>query len=237
LQLRGYGTQELEKTLHRLQIETSAKIIRMDSDVEEKLRPELLKEPGKKIIIGTEMAFQYLDWSTIDLTVCINLDRMLTTPEFNGEERLWHLIQYLQYSRPDHSTLYVQTQNPEHAFWKTLTDPDLFYRTDLKRRKAFSYPPYSYLVKYMYGAETSAETKKQATEMKNRIAAILTSEGKKASMYDPIELHPHFYRKQYWYGIIVLLEPNTWMEKACEINALLDEKWKVDPSPNSILNS
>lgn len=237
LQLRGYGTQELEKTLQRLQIETNAQIIRMDSDVEEKLRPDLLKQPGKKIIIGTEMAFQYLDWSTIDLTVCINLDRMLTTPEFNGEERLWHLVQYMQYSRPEQSTLYIQTHNPEHAFWKTFSDADLFYRTDLKRRKVFSYPPYSYLIKYMYGAETSVEAKKQATEMKNKMAQILTNEGKKATIYDPLELHPHFYRKQYWYGIIVLVEPNTWMEKTREINALLDENWKVDPRPNSILNS
>ena len=237
LQLRGYGTQELEKAIQRLQIETHAKIIRMDSDVEEKLRPELLKESGKKIIIGTEMAFQYLDWRAIDLTVCINLDHMLTTPEFSAEERLWHLIQYMQYSRPKQSTLYIQTHNPEHSFWKMLNDPDLFYRTDLKRRKILSYPPYSYLIKYMYGAKTSAEAKQQSTEIKNTMAQILTNEGKKASIYDSIELHPHFYRKQYWYGIIVLLEPNTWMEKARELNAVLDENWKVDPRPNSILNS
>lgn len=237
LQLRGYGTQELEKTLHRLQIETSAQIIRMDSDVDEKLRTELLCKPGKKIIIGTEIVFQYLDWSTIDLTVCINLDRMLTTPEFGGEEKLWHLLQYLQYARTDHSRLYIQTHNPEHIFWKTLNDADLFYRTDLKRRKAFSYPPYSYLLKYMYGAKTSIEAKKQSIELKKRISELLTNQGKNATIYDPLELHPHFYRKQYWYGIIVLLEPNTWMTEARKINALLDERWKVDPRPNSILNS
>ncbi len=237
LQLRGYGTQEIESTLQRLQNNNNAKIIRMDSDILEKLRPELLKETGKKIIIGTEMALQYIDWEKIGLVVCINLDRMLTTPEYTGEERLWHLVQNLQYSRPETSKLYIQTHNPEHMFWKMLNDPDLFYRTDLKRRKAFSYPPYSYILKYIYGGQSSAEAQKQAQLMKEKICAILTKIEKTAKIYDPIELQPHFYRKQYWYGIIVLLKPETWMEKASEINALLDEKWKVDPGPNSILNS
>ncbi len=209
----------------------------MDSDVLEKLRPELLKEPGKKIIIGTEMALQYIDWEHIGLVVCINLDRMLTTPEYNGEERLWHLIQNLQYSRPDDSKLYIQTHNPEQVFWKMLNDPDLFYRTDLKRRKAFSYPPYSSILKYIYGGQSPAEAQKQAQLMKEKICDTLTKSEKTAKIYDPLELQPNFYRKQYWYAIIVLLRPESFMERACEINALLDEKWKVDPGPNSILNS
>ncbi len=236
LQLRGYGTEQLEKTLNNLNTNKHIQIIRLDSDVPEKLRPELLHKPGQKIIIGTELSFQYLDWSRIGLLVCVNLDGMLTVPEYNGEERLWHLVQQMQYTRTAASKFYIQTKSPDHAFWKTLSDPDLFYRNDLKRRKAFGYPPYSYLVKYLYGGTSSAEALAKTGTVKAKIAQILTKTDKTARIYDPIELNPHFYRKKYWYGIIVLFEPNNWMEKTIAINQLLDENWKVDPRPNSILS-
>lgn len=235
LQLQGYGTEQIEKVLKNLTKNNGAQVIRMDSDVAEKLRPELLEQPGQKIIIGTEMTFQYLNWKNIELCVCINLDQMIATPEYNGEERLWHFIQKIQYERDANSAFYIQTYNPDHAFWQSLSNPDLFYRNDLKRRKVFGYPPYSYLVKYFYGAETENEARQQAAKTKLLLEKTLTKEPKKASIYDPIALHPHFYRKKYWYGIIVLLEPNTWMEKISEVNAIIDENWKIDPRPNSIL--
>ncbi len=235
LQLRGYGTEQIAKTLEKITGTNKAKIIRMDSDIEEKLRPEILKQAGKKIIIGTDLSFQYLNWKDIELCVCINLDQMLATPEYNGEERLWHFIQKIQYEREASSEFFIQTYNPDHSFWKSLSNPDLFYRNDLKRRKAFGYPPYAYLIKYFYGGNTLDEAKKQAEKIKKQLEETLTKEPKKARIYDPIALHPQFYRKKYWYGIIVLLEPNNWMEEIAKVNKRLDENWKIDPRPNNIL--
>jgi len=236
LMLRGYGTEQIEKTLRQIQTTTSAKIIRLDSDVAEKLRPELLGQAGQKIIIGTELAFQYLDWNALGLCVCINLDSMLSTPEYNAEERLYHLIQKIQYEREADSQFYIQTHTPEHGFWKTLQDPDLFYRTDLKKRKAFSYPPYGSLIRYLYAANSPHEAKKEAFEVHRELANRLTKMLKKGMVYDPLELHPYYFRKKYWYGIILLLEPNNWMEQVAELNTLLGEEWKVDPRPSSILS-
>jgi primosomal protein N' (replication factor Y) len=236
LQLRGYGTENLEKALQKISQNSKQQIIRMDSDVEEKLRAELFTQKGQKIIIGTELSFQYLNWSQIELLICINLDQMLNIPEYSAEEKLWHSIQYLQYVRPEQSKFYIQTYNPEHVFWKTLSDPDLFYRSDLQKRKSFHYPPYNYLVKYMYGGQSSNESKQKSTEVKEKMAQILTKMQKNSIIYDPIELHPHFYRKKYWYGIIVLLEPKTAFKTIEALNQVLDANWKVDPRPNSILD-
>lgn len=235
LDLRGYGTEQIENTLRKL-LDLNTCIIRLDSDIPENERIELMKTEQKKIIIGTDIAFPFLNWKKITLTVCLNLDLFLTLPEFGSEEQLWHTIQKIQYNRTFTSQFFIQTKNPEHAFWKSLSSPDFFYRNDLKKRKDFSYPPYSYLVKYFYGNESKERAKKESDTTKIKIENILTKYQKKCIIYNPIELHPHYFRKQYWYGIILLLEPNSWRDMILEINKSLDENWKIDPRPNTLLS-
>ncbi len=236
LMFAGYGTKQIEQILNHFQNKTNATIVRLDSDEEKESMINKLRETGKKIIIGTELAFQYLDWSNIGVCVCINLDSMLSAPEYMSEERLWHLIQKIQYERRDESKFFIQTHSPTHTFWKTLIDPDVFYRNDLKKRKIFSYPPYSYMVKYLLGGVNKTEAQQEAQKNKILIEKILTNTQNKGIVYDPIELQPNYFRKKYWYGIILLLEPNNWMEILKEINKNLGESWKVDPRPNSIFS-
>lgn len=236
LSLQGYGTEQIEKTLEQIQTKTSAKIIRLDSDIEEKKRLENINSSGQKIIVGTELSLQYIDWKNVSLCVCLNLDTLLSLPEYMAEEKLWHTVQHIQYERRPESTFLIQTHIPDHPFWKSLNDPDLFYRTDLKKRKNFSYPPYSFLVKYIIGKASKTEAYAEAKQVHQTLEKLLTKDQKKGTMYDPIELHPHYFRKMYWYGIILLLEPNNWMEILKEINKNLGENWKVDPRPNSIFS-
>lgn len=235
LDLRGYGTEQIESTLKKF-LDDNTVLIRLDSDMDEKIRISSMQNTQKKIIIGTDIAFSSINWEKITLTVCINLDLFLTIPEFGSEEQLWHTIQKIQYNRPLTSQFFIQTKNPEHAFWKSLSSSDFFYRNDLKKRKDFLYPPYSYLVKYFYGNENKQQSKIEAEQVKIKIENILTKFEKKCMIYDPIELHPHYFRKQYWYGIIVLIEPNYWKDAVTEINAFLSEYWKIDPRPNSLLS-
>ncbi len=237
LMFAGYGTKQIEQTLNHFQNQTNATIIRLDSDEDKISMIEKLKEKRKKIIIGTEIAFQYLDWSTLGVCVCINLDTMLCAPEYLSEERLWHLIQKIQYERINESQFFIQTHSPTHSFWKTLIDPDVFYRNDLKKRKSFSYPPYSYMVKYFSGSENKLEAKQEAEKTKRSLENILTKRPNTGIVYDPIELHPHYFRKKYWYGIILLLEANNWEKTLAELSQTLSEDWKVDPRPNSILST
>ena len=49
-------------------------------------------------------------------------------------------------------------------------------------------------------------------------------------------MQPRYYRKKFWFEIIVKFDPKNWKGDLIFINNLIPDGWKIDPNPISILN-
>jgi primosomal protein N' (replication factor Y) len=230
LTLRGSGIEKVEECVNKLTNNKTHKIIKIESEAKINLGNE------KKIIIGTEAAFKFIDWSQIDLIVFLSTDSQMFLPEYMAFEHVWHLIRKTQYNKSEKSKFIIQTNYPEHLIFRSLAEPDRFYRTELNLRRSLLYPPYSYLIKYFYGSPDYESSKREAERMLAVLAEALTVEKKKVKITGPVEMQPKFYRQKYWHAILVKSENASHKDNLLWLNKFFSASWKVDPRPISLLS-
>lgn len=229
VQLRGMGTEQVENSVRTLYANNNNVIIeRMDSEEHNQVE----NTDVARIVIGTEAAFSKIRWGRTGMIAFLDADRQLAIPEFNASEHLWHLIQEALYRKNEDANVYIQTSKPDHVLFRSLAEPDRFYRTDLNFRRALGYPPYNYLVRYFYGDQNQLNAKKTAEALYH----ALTRELKSSIIHPPLEMHPRYYRGQYWYLIMVKLDAKKWYTELTALNKFIPSTWKVDPNPISLLS-
>lgn len=234
MKLRGAGTQLLEqKTLELIEGNSNGSVIRIDSDAPD---AEYLARSKQRIIVGTEKAFPYIRWEKTSHIICVNSDLSLAVPEFLANESLWHTLHHMQYLRKKDSTYAIQTNTPEHTFFQTLGDPKAWYTKELNTRHTLAYPPYSYLVRYMYAHENEKQAKQEAENLYNTLKDILTTTKKPLKLHHSVPMHPVWYRKKYWYVILVKITPHDWQTHLTWLNTHIPPAWKIDPNPTSVLS-
>ncbi|MFH1286668.1 MAG: primosomal protein N' [Candidatus Magasanikbacteria bacterium] len=232
VELRGMGTEQVETILRKTIGQNSHEIIRIDSNSN-----HVLPDSDKpRIIIGTEMAFSQIRWNKTKLIIFIDIDKQLILPEFRAAEHVWHRIQEVMFRKNNLSTFFIQTFNPKQLTLRSLNEPDRMYRTDLNIRRSLGYPPYVYLTRYFFGHMQKDIAEIQAKRLYFLLSGELTKAKKTAILGDPIEMHPIFYRRKYWYSILIKLDQKTWQEDLVWINGFVPGSWKIDPNPISILS-
>ncbi|MBD3311204.1 MAG: primosomal protein N' [Candidatus Magasanikbacteria bacterium] len=231
--LKGKAIQYVEKRIKKImKNKKNYKILRIDSTISEKK----LYTKKRKIIIGTTSALRYIDWEKTTLFVILDIDRILNIPEYLSNEKIWHLIAKINYKKNKKSNFIIQTHNPSHLIFKSLEQPDRFYRTDLNLRKGLNYPPYSYMVRYFYGNTNFQLSKQESEQVYDIISGELTKTQKNAKISGPIEMHPKFYRNKYWHVFLIKLDAKNWPNSIAKINKIIPTGWKIDPNPISILS-
>ncbi len=149
LKFLGAGTERIEDLLRRLFPE--AKVLRIDSETLKGKRDliKLKKEAHQaQILVGTRLIKRLGRIEDLGLIGIILLDLGLKFPHFLAAERtLEILIELLELLPPKQGRLIIQTRNPGHYLLKALSSGDYqsFYREELKRRAALSFPPFSRL--------------------------------------------------------------------------------------------
>lgn len=232
LQLRGTGTQRIEALVEKLIADKPHTIVRIDSDTG---APDILPE-GPVVIIGTSMALPYVRWDTTDVIVSPDIDTILHVPEHEATETAWHDCMRLAYERNQGAVMYLQTQTPEHLLYRSLREPERFYRSDLNARMAFGYPPYTYLVRYSYGHPYAATAQATVDHLVDMLRLELTDKIKHITIGNSYQLHPGYYRHRHWYGFVVKLHPDTWVTDLALLNKYIPHQWKIDPNPISLLS-
>lgn len=231
--LYGAGTEFIEKEVRRiLGADSNKEIIRLDS---ENFPPKENTEKSR-VIIGTKMALRRIRWDKTDLAVLIDIDRQMNIPEYLAQEEVWHLIQEILFRKQNGAKLIIQTFQKTNLICRSLSEPDRFYRTTLNSRRALGYPPYLYLTRYFYGNINAPAAQKEAQRVAADIRQELTKSEKKIILLGPIEMHPKFYRGQFWYEIIAKLSASNWQDELKFLNKFIPENWKADPNPISILS-
>ena len=229
----GAGTQLAEELIKKVteKIGNTRPVIRVDSDENEL---EKLASDEDKIIICTQLAWPYLKWDKIKLFAYLDADAPLFIPEYRIIENLWQQIRDVQYKLPESSAFLIQTGHPEHLVFKSLYDPDLFYREQLAERRVLGYPPYKYMLKLLTGNPKSAIVEKEARDIFAKLLG-LTKGNSGIKLLGPLETAPYYYAGQYWQVILAKIGYENYKQNTKLLLKNIPENWKIDPNPNSLL--
>jgi primosomal protein N' (replication factor Y) len=159
----------------------------------------------------------------------------MAIPEYRATERAWHLIAEAQYRLPKHARMFLQTFNPDHHLFRSLKEPDRWYRMELSTRKTLGYPPYTFLTRALIGKPLEVDAAREAAERAKAVQAILTETKKPIILHPPIETHPKRLRGAYVQALIARLRSDRWQEDLPWLNAQFPDDWKIDPNPLSLL--
>ena len=141
----GIGTQKIEEEVKELF--PNRVVARLDSDTLEKEGKEIIKgfsEGTIDILVGTQIMTKGFDFRSLALVAVIEADSILSIQDFRADERAIQLFEQFRGRsgrRGEKGLIVIQTREPEHPVFKTLTGeshPDI-----LSERRLFSYPPFT----------------------------------------------------------------------------------------------
>ncbi len=227
----GVGTQSLEKEIIKNN-RSNKKIIRIDSDTISIYDKDFT---GDKIIIGTQIAWDKINWEKIKLMAFIDADSSLFIPEYKMAENLWTQLRDAQFHLPPQTRLLIQTGHTDHHIFSSLSNPQRFYDKELQERKLFTYPPFSYLIR-LYNGEKTQETSKLAAIHLFEHLRSLTNDRHDITISNPLPFSPSYSRGLHWHGIVVKVSFEKYKQLTKFLAQNIPENWKFDPNPNNLLS-
>jgi primosomal protein N' (replication factor Y) len=162
------------------------KTIRVDADSTrhkgslEKLLAEF--RAGKAdVLIGTQMVAKGLHFPQVTLVGVLNSDASLNLPDFRASESVFQLItQVAGRAGRGHTPgeVIIQTALPEHATIQQAAEQNFlaFYSDEIGVRKAFGFPPFSKIVKFLFTSKNEAELLRFAEDFRKSLSAELPSD-------------------------------------------------------------
>ncbi len=229
LLMRGAG---IERVVEFLASEFPERaIIHIDADSQ----PSDGKLDKSSIIVGTHSALQYVHWQNLGMSVILDTDRRLSIPEYGAREEFWHTLTELCYHAPE-ALIYLQTRDPDHEFFSLLTDPQSLYESELITRKQFNYPPYGYLIRYMFAHPNQHVARDVAHKQYMQLKKALTKIKKHVTILHPLPMHPIYFRGKHWQLILCKITAQDPYDMVRKLNMLFPPQWKIDPNPIRILH-
>lgn len=149
----GAGTEKIARDLDRAGFGEQVVVIDRDAQARKLATEallETLREPAPQaIIIATYESAYSLPLPPLGLIAMIEPDQGLFYPDFQSEERLWRELRRFGAKLQSGGKLFVQTFQPERAFWTTwITQPlVLTAKPLLEERELLHYPPYYQLIR------------------------------------------------------------------------------------------
>ena len=160
----GAGTQKLERELEAKLPELER--IRLDADAVEKpgaLAAALrhFAAADRVVLVGTQMVAKGHHFSGVALAAVVDADTGLGMPDFRAEERTFQLLTQLagRSGRDAPGRVLVQTFQPDSRAIELAARHDVtrFLDSELERRRALRYPPFTHLVRIVVaGPEPNA---------------------------------------------------------------------------------
>ena len=177
----GLGTQRIEYEVQELF--PKARILRLDSDVTLKKgsHEEVLHgfAQGKAdILIGTQMVAKGLDIANVSLVGVMAADSSFNVPDYRAIERGFQLITQVsgQTGRGDsEGRVVLQTYNTDMPVlqWAKVHDYKKFVEEELAARKAFSYPPFSQLLRVVVFGQELVSVERECDVLAEEIGKVL----------------------------------------------------------------
>ena len=166
----GPGIQKVEEHLRKLLPET--RVIRMDADTTrgKDAHWDILSRFAKgegDVLLGTQMVAKGHDFPGVTLVGVISADMGLAFPDFRAAERTFQLILQVA-GRAGRGKIpgevIIQTHSLKNPLIKAAANHDFadFWKRESGVRKLFGYPPYGYLVRFVWSGLDKGRVHKAA---------------------------------------------------------------------------
>ncbi|MCK4807154.1 MAG: primosomal protein N', partial [Candidatus Aegiribacteria sp.] len=166
----GPGIQKVEDYLRKLLPET--RVIRMDADTTrgKDAHWDILSRFAKgegDVLLGTQMVAKGHDFPGVTLVGIISADMGLAFPDFRAAERTFQLILQVA-GRAGRGKIpgevIIQTHDPDNPVIRAGAYHDFadFWKRESRIRKIFGYPPYGYLVRFVWSGLDKGRVQKAA---------------------------------------------------------------------------
>lgn len=233
--LKNIGTKAVVDEVQKLF--PNANIARFDTDTAkpDQLETQLstLQNGDVDILVGTQMIAKGLDLPKLSVVGVLNADSSLHIPDFTAQERTFQLLmQVIGRVGRGHTQghVVIQTYEPKSlAIAAALSGShDEFYEKELAERRAFNYPPFTFMLKLSCLRATSKGAEQAAEKLATTIHAQLPSvriEGPAPTF------HPKEQGKYRWQ--IVIKSPHR--NLLLRIIAMLPTNWTHDIDPINLL--
>ncbi len=153
----GFGTEKVEEEVMRLFPE--ARIARLDGDTStsESAYKRIVhgfEQRQTDILVGTQILTKGFDFEGVTTVGILNADNLLSQPDFRAAERAYQLMMQVAGRAGRHNDrgrVVIQTSQPQHPVIRYVAAGDYhsMAQVELNERKAFGYPPYSHLIRFM----------------------------------------------------------------------------------------
>ena len=167
---RGYGTEKIEDEI--MNVFPDARIARMDLDTTrtKNAYERLINDfsVGKtNLLIGTQMLSKGLDFDRVSVVGILDADNMLNYPDFRAYEHAFTMMAQVSGRagrKGKQGLVILQTRNPELSVIRQVVNNDYaaFYKSQLKERADFHYPPFFHLI-YIYLKHRNNDTVESAS--------------------------------------------------------------------------
>ena len=155
LATRGFGTEKIEDEIKI--VFPKARVARMDQDTTRSKNSfnriiKSFEERRIDILIGTQMISKGLDFENLTVVGVLNADNMMNFPDFRAHERSYQLIEQVSGRagrRKKEGRVIIQTSDPDNRIIRLVLRHDYInmYKHQIEERMAFSYPPFSRIVR------------------------------------------------------------------------------------------
>jgi primosomal protein N' (replication factor Y) len=180
-QMRGFGTQQLERLLAERY--PRARLARMDLDTTSTKwsHQRILGavEAGEvDLLLGTQMIAKGLDFPNVTLVGVVDADIGLYLPDFRAAERTFQLLALVAGRAgrgPKGGRVLVQTRHPAHHALVRAADHDTegFVREELLLREMPPYPPFTALVNLIVSGPDERAVGRRAAALADWCAGLL----------------------------------------------------------------
>lgn len=177
---RTFGTEKIEEEVQ--QLFPKARVARMDIDSMRRKNSitelfDKLEKHKIDILVGTQMVVKGLDLASVSLVGIISADSILGYPDFRVNERAFQLMEQVsgRAGRADGAgKVLIQTYNLTHPAlqWVQEHNVSSFYRSEIKFREMFAYPPFSRLIKIIFRHKEEAKAIAAASQMAQALQAV-----------------------------------------------------------------
>ncbi len=208
----GGGTERIEEQL-RVEF-AGARIHRADSDTMTHARKyralvDAFSAGDIDILLGTQMIAKGLDFPNVALVGVIGADLTAALADFRASERLFQLVTQVagRAGRAEATgRVVVQTNAPDTAALRCAVrhDFEAFAATELPQRKAFGFPPYTRLARFVLAGPNDGEISAAAAALVERLGeTIAATHPHHASLLGPHPCAIERLRNQYRHEVLL----------------------------------
>ena len=174
--VKGVGTEKIVEDLQPFFPDAAIHRMDLDTTSRKHAHQEIISAFENKridILIGTQMVTKGLDFDNVSVVGILNADSMLNFPDFRSFERAYQLMAQVSGRagrKKKRGKVIIQTYSPDNKIIEAVKKNDYrgMFKSEMKERKMFSYPPYCKLIKV-----TAMHNDYQLTNYAARDLAIL----------------------------------------------------------------